>query len=347
MSPRTLRYHARTGARPLAAARVIVVGLVAFSLAGLLNADSLYAQASRQPYGWKRTVARGAMGPVRRLSHATHLNRPRILIEDAIGRDDGPGRTGGPTPDGRSRVTVTTRPPEAPPPTIAPRLPTQENPLRLWVGGDSMAQVFGESVVDKAGSRGTITPTLDYRISTGLTRPDYFDWPAHLRDDVLPTDPEVIIIMFGANDAQPMEVDGTPYKVRTPEWQQEYRARVALTMDLLAGDGRLVIWVGQPRMRDGDFDERMGILDEIYQGEAASRPWVRFLDSRVVLAPEGGGFAAYLPGEDGQPNLARQGDGIHLTRYGGDRLADATLAVIDLELAAGATTPKPTSTSGG
>lgn len=347
--PRTLRYHSTAGARPMPAGRVIVVGLIAFALAGLFNADSLYAQASRQPYGWKRTLTRGVVAPVRSVSHFTRLNRPRMMIQDAIGRDSKP------TTDGRSivtAVTTTTTAPATPgvPTTISTttttvvrRTPTKEDPLRLWVGGDSMAQEFGTSLVEKAGDRGTITATLDYRISTGLTRPDYFDWPAHLRDEVFPTKPEAIVIMFGANDAQPMEVDGTPYNVRTPEWQKEYRARVALTMDLLKEKDRLVIWVGQPRMRSADFDERMGILDEIYLSEAATRPWIRFLDSRPVLAPEGGGYAAYLNGNDGQPILARQSDGIHLSRFGADRLADAVLAALDKEHAGS----QPTGTSGG
>lgn len=325
--PRTLQYHATAGDRPLAAGRVIVVGLVAFGLAALLNADSLSALANRQPFGWKRTVARGVLAPVRELSHVTRLNEPRAAIQEAIDRDPEAGtRT-------RSVVTATTRPAAAPPPAIRLRRPTAGEALRLWVGGDSMAQELGTSVVEKATDRGSIDADLDYRISTGLTRPDYFDWPAHLRDEVLPGRPEVIVIIFGANDAQPMEVDGTPFEVRTPQWQAEYRRRVALTMDLLGGDGRLVIWVGQPHMRKAEFSERMDILDEIYRSEASRRPWIRFVDSRPVLAPEGGGYSAYLPDGDGRPQLARQADGIHLSRFGADRLADAALAVLDVELA--------------
>ncbi len=325
--PRTLQYHATAGDRPLAAGRVIVVGIIAFALGALLNADSLYALANRQPFGWKRTLARGVATPVRGLSHLTRLNEPRAAIQEAIGRDPEAGTRS------VSKVTATTRPADAPLPAVRLRQPTADNPLKLWVGGDSMVQEVGTSVVEKATDRGTVTADLDYRISTGLTRPDYFDWPAHLRDEVLPARPEVVMIMFGANDAQPMEVDGKPYAVRTPEWQAEYRRRVALTMDLLGGDGRLVIWVGQPTMRKAEFSERMDILDEIYRREAARRPWVRFVDSRSVLAPDGGGYSAYLPGEDGQPQLARQSDGIHLSRFGADRLADAVLAALDKELA--------------
>ncbi len=341
--PRTLRYHSSGTSRKLAAGQIVIVGLVAFGLAGLFNAESLYATARRQPYGLKRTVALDIVGPVRAFSRFTKLSAPRAKIETAIGRDPEAG-----TRSVSRVVTVTTQPPDAPPPTIKPIKPTRNHRVRLWIGGDSMAQEFGTSMIEKAGDRGTLDASLDYHVSTGLTRPDYFDWPAYLRDKVLPTKPDVLVLMFGANDAQSMEVDGKPYKVRTPEWQAEYRKRVGLTMDLLSGSGRLVLWVGTPHMRSEEFDERQMILNGIYKEEAAKRPWVHFVDSGPVLAPPGGGYAAYLPGGDGEPKLARASDGIHLSRFGADRLADAVFQAFDAELAkadAAAATPSHSSSS--
>jgi hypothetical protein len=328
--PRRLRYHSTAGARPMPAGQVIVVGIIALGLAALLNADSLYATAHRQPYGWRRTVLTDLVGPVRSLSSTLRLNRPRQRIERAIGREPSPGS--GPV----EQVTVTTVPPTSagtPTTTTAPlRQPTSALPLSLWVGGDSMANDFGAAVERIATSRGDITATRDSRISTGLTRPDYFNWPVHLRDDVLPTKPEVMVIIFGANDAQPLELDGSVRQVESPEWQAEYRARVATTMDLLRSPGRRVIWVGQPRMRSSTFDAHMQILDGIYQSEAAKRPWIEFLDSRPVLAGADGGYAPYLPGPGGQLELARQGDGIHLSRFGADKLAARVFDLIDREM---------------
>lgn len=314
----------------MAAGRVIQVGLVAFLVAGLLNADSLHAQANRQPFGWKRDVARAAVWPFRTVSHATGLDEPRQAIQTAIGRDDT-------TSDDATRSGISRKPTadvtsKEAPPAFRLRQPTAEEPLRIWVGGDSMAQVYGQSVVAGCEERGTLRCTLDYRISTGLTRPDFFDWPAHLADQVLPAKPEVVVIMFGANDAQAMELASGVHQVRDQVWQDEYRTRVGATMDLLAGDGRLVIWVGQPAMKKADFDERMQILNVIYAEQAATRPWVRFLDSRAELSVDGG-YDAYLADGSGKDELARNTDGIHLTRFGGDLLADATLELLDTTIA--------------
>ncbi len=102
-------------------------------------------------------------------------------------------------------------------------------------------------------------------------------------------------------------------------------------MDLLGGDGRFVIWVGQPIMRSSSFSERIARLDAVYREEAASRPWIHFLDTWPLFADQSGSYADYLPGSDGTPVLMRQQDGIHLSREGGDRLAAAVLGVIDDE----------------
>lgn len=330
-----LRYHSAAGARPMSAGRVMQVGIIAFLVAGLLNADSLHDQAIRQPFGWKRTVAEAAVWPFRTVSHATGLSKPREVIQTSIGRDPKKAAEAKKQAkkSGISRKPTVDLSEDAPPPAFVLREPTAEAPLRVWVGGDSMTQVFGQSLVDRCGERGTLECTLDYRISTGLTRPDYFDWPAHLADEVLPAEPEVIVIMFGANDAQSMELESGVFAVRDQPWKDEYRKRVAATMDLLAGNGRLVIWVGQPTMRKAEFSERMDIVDQIYAEEALKRPWVRFLDSRKVLSVDGGtSYQATLPDDSGTHQPARQSDGIHLSRFGGDVLADAALALLDEQI---------------
>lgn len=328
----------------MSAGHVIVVGVVALLVGALLNADSLYATASRQDFGWQRTVARGVVSPFRTISHALDLNQPRAKIEDALGHQ---ALTAPVARHGISRRPTVKLTPEAPKPVVRLRRGTPADPLRAWVGGDSMTQVFGHSLQARLGARPEVHVDLDYRISTGLTRPDYFDWPAELADKVLPSKPEVIVIMFGANDAQGMELPNGVFQVGEPQWVSEYRTRVAATMDLLAGDGRLVVWVGQPFMEDGQFNDRMALLNGIYRHEAATRPWVRFFDSRPVLAPKGQDtYAAYLPDSSGNPQLARQEDGVHLSRFGGDRLADAVIGLIDSEITTSAGPPPGGSEAG-
>jgi len=75
------------------------------------------------------------------------------------------------------------------------------------------------------------------------------------------------------------------------------------------------------------------VLDRIYQEEAASRRWVRFLDTRPVLAlPGQTHYAPYLPGPDGRWKRTRQIDEVHLTLFGGGLVGDAVIGVMQHEI---------------
>jgi len=327
--PRSLRYHDLAGSRPIPAGRVLVIGSVALLLAAVLNADGLFELATRQPVGWKRDVAATAVAPFCAVGRITHLKDVRAEIRDAADKEvhdcsDGP-RSGSATFD--EVAVAPTEPAEGP--AITRRAPTTAAPLRMWLGGDSMTIELAQSVEEAVAARPEVELATHPQVSSGLTRPDFFDWPAYFRDEVLPTRPEAVVVMFGANDSQGMDIDGAPYQPSSPEWQAEYRRRVGVVMDQLRGDGRLVLWVGQPRMRDTGFDQRMATLDRIYAQEAEDRPWVRFLDSRAILSPDGEGYQATADGVS-----LRQGDGIHLDRAGADLLAEAVLDAVEAEVMA-------------
>lgn len=327
--PRSLRYHDLAGSRPLPAGKVLAIGVVTFLLAAVLNADGLFELASRQPVGWKRDAARAAVAPFCAIGRVTHLKDARAAIRDAAdktsqdcsdssrsGADSFVAPTTGPA--------TTAAPGQTTEPPVTRRTPTAEEPLRIFLGGDSMTIELAQSFEDLVGGRAELEVSTHPQVSSGLSRPDFFDWPAYLTDEVLPAAPEVVVVMFGANDSQALEIDGTPHQPSSQEWQDEYRRRVGVMMDLLRGDGRLVVWVGQPHMREAGFDERMGVLDDIYASEAEGRPWVHFLDSRPVLSPDGEGFQS-----DAGGTSLRQGDGIHLDRGGADVLAEAVLAAVE------------------
>jgi hypothetical protein len=201
----------------------------------------------------------------------------------------------------------------------------------MWIGGDSVIKVPGEAIVRQALESGLFETTLEPQLQSGLTRPDYFDWPREL-DRVARSDEdyEVVVVMFGANDAQGIiEPDGTVHQeAGDEEWQAEYRRRVGGVMDLLRADGRLVAWVGQPIMRSEEFSEEMAMLNEIFREEAAARPWVKFIDIWPLFSTASGEYDAYLEDDDGEEKLMRHPDGVHLDREGGERAARYILAEI-------------------
>lgn len=216
-------------------------------------------------------------------------------------------------------------------PAVAAELPerlqatfTTESPLRVAIIGDSLTEQLGPAIIDRTNRPGVpATATHDFRYSSGLTRPDFFDWPAQVGQIAEDYDPDLWIVMIGANDAQDVRDANQRFRhIGSDEWEAIYRARIGALMDLLVTGGRGVIWVGQPIMRDAPFDESMAYISSLYELEAGRRPLVSFVDSRAVFAGSEGRYADYLPGPDGQLDQMRLPDGIHLTRAGAQRLAE-------------------------
>jgi hypothetical protein len=214
------------------------------------------------------------------------------------------------------------------------RAPTPERPLRLWVGGDSLSSELGAGLARLAGRSRLFEVVRDSRVSTGLTRPDYFNWPQHLARDVTPVtrsafDPDIVVLQFGGNDdqAMPAWADEPAAEAGTPAWLDRYRRRVADTMDLLKSpqDDRLVIWLGIPVSKPGAV-QHGAALNAIYASEAARRPWVRYFDSHAFLSDAFGRYVTSLANADGRSREMRAADGVHLTVAGGNRLAHAIYA---------------------
>jgi uncharacterized protein len=191
-----------------------------------------------------------------------------------------------------------------------------------------MAATFGSSLANLAADTGLIKSKLDYHVSTGLSRPDYFDWPQRLIDMLVDYKPDAAVILFGANDGQNVLYHGQVLHVGTKAWRDVYRIRVAQAMTLLTEAGRRVYWVGNPIMRDAGYRARISMMDHIYATEAARHPGVTYVSTWAALTDDKGAYAEYLPDANGDLVLMRDSDGIHLTRAGGDRMAQVVLAAV-------------------
>lgn len=224
---------------------------------------------------------------------------------------------------------ATSTPVSPTPPDGMLRRPTPADPLRILLVGDSTMDAVGAAVLRELEPTGVTRASVDYKVSSGLARPDFFDWPAHLREARAASKVELVVIMMGANDAQPFMIDGHAENFGTERWLATYRERVASLLRELTADGGGVLWIGQPVMRKEGFDADMQQIDRIYAEEVAKVPTARYLDSRPILADAKGAYATHLVDSAGDRQRVRQDDGIHLTEAGAERLAPAVVDAIN------------------
>jgi len=191
---------------------------------------------------------------------------------------------------------------------------------------------MGYDFADYATRDDVITSLLDFKISSGLARPDYFDWPARLTQEMAGNPPPEAVVWFaGANDYVDMRTDAGSLTRGTPEWLAEYRKRAAAVMEIVGRGGGQMYWVGQPIMRDKARSNVAADINTVVQAEAASRPWVHYIDTWSMFTDTNGNYAAFLPDASGELVRVRQEEGIHLTRTATTWISDRVYAVMRRE----------------
>jgi uncharacterized protein len=317
--------------RLTAAWRGIIVLSVALLIAGVLDAEGLRKQAETQPQGLGRRVAIDVTRPLVRVSRALHLTTPRHELQVAIGRED----------EDRIDTTVHLNLPPPPPvkvhhrkPKPPPRKPvrhrpvfTAAHPLRVWVAGDSLAEVPGQALERLGGAVRVVG--VESRLSTGLARPDLYNWFTRVQVAPGQLRPKVAVFSFGADDAHSF-MAGVPSgktvgPLGTASWSAEYRRRVDGVTRELNAKGIYVVWLGLPIPAGPGFKHSFPIVNRVLESVAAAHPrTATYVDTWHMLDDAHGRYTPYLR-VHGKVTLMRLSDGVHYTAAAGDLIAAQVL----------------------
>lgn len=196
-----------------------------------------------------------------------------------------------------------------------------ELPFRVLILGDSFITVGGgvgnplESELLKY--KDVVVKRLG-KVSSGLSRPDYFNWNLTAQELISQFDPNIAIMMFGSNDNQGLVAsDGKVISYGEEGWNEEYSKRVSNFLEIFEKNNITVFWIGLPVMKEKYFSERVQNLNSIYEAEVKNHKNAYFIATWDLLDDGQGNYAAYLLDETGQYKLARVSDGIHLQFFGG------------------------------
>jgi uncharacterized protein len=311
--------------------RVLCIGVCAFLLWLLLFAPTLQHNAQVSPVGTRRTVALDILAPIAATSRGLQLSRIVSVTDEATGRTGNrPGSGSGVTvlgPHHHHGSRPVKPPPKSGPSTTVPDIthPSAAHPLRVLIVGDSLGIDMGGPLQNDLSNTGVVMATLDARESTGLTRPDYFNWPVELQGDIGTAQPQVVVIMMGAND--PQDFPGPPdVPYTSAKWNVLYARRVSAFMKIAARGGASVIWVGMPPMQNPGLSAEMSDVDAVDQQQAAlQKPPVDYISSWTLLGTAQGTYTPFITNASGQVINVRTPDGIHLTPAGGEVLSQRVI----------------------
>lgn len=314
--------------------------VVSITLFALLASGSLVKAARGQEPGLGRDASMKVAGAIDRISNVLSLNRPLDAANRALDREDiEPDIKFPPVTVPADGVTK---------PTLPPRTITAGAPLSVRVFGDSQSRDLAVSMQNAAATDTRIAVDDRGKVSTGLARPDYYNWPARLQEQLADSDTDVIVFMAGDNDDQSLQdrEGNVVATIGTPEWAEEYRRRVAGIMDLVNNHRRKLVWVGNPPVGRSSLNATIAVINPILADEAARRSWVTYVIPSPTLAGPNGEYQDYvtLPGGTA-PVRCRRPDQVHLTVDCIRVLADQALSVIRPVFSLDPTTTTTTTTT--
>ena len=309
----------------LPAYKGIVVLALGLFLAAVLQAEGLRKQAEIQPAGFQRDLAIDVTRPLVSVSRALHLTTPRHELQLAIGR--------GQEDRIDTQVHLTLPPPAGPLPqrpkpakhvghTVKP-LFTSAHPLRVWVAGDSLAQIPGDALERVGGPIDVVG--VESRLSTGLARTDLYNWFTRIQQAPHQLHPDVVVFSFGADDAHDYMGGAHVGPFGSPSWVAEYRRRVDGVTRELNAQGVYVVWLGLPIPDGPGFKKSFPVVNRILESVAAAHPKTSmYVDTWHMLDDFHGRYTSYLRWH-GQLTLMRLPDGVHYTEAAGDLIVSHLL----------------------
>ena len=167
--------------------------------------------------------------------------------------------------------------------------------------------------------------------SSGLARPDFFDWALTAKGLAEMVNPDVVLVMFGANDTQRIKGRSgeTVHWRDESAWRSTYTRRWGALVRALRGAERQVIVLGPTNRRSERHVAALQRVREVQQAVTASMSGVEWLDLFPHSTDSEGrhlheGFDVF-----GKRVRFRMSDGRHPPRRGGVEVARRLLISFD------------------
>ena len=284
-----------------------------------------------QPLGTRRTVSLWVLRPIAAISDFVRLtlgHRRRDAARSGAtptrrpgGAIDVPGPED--APHDRARRLASPKPDEPVVKDTKIRRPTPTNELRVVVVGDSLAAGLGV-YLEREFRPALVRLSRQGRISTGLSRLDYFDWIDAMRQIENGYSPDLVVVMIGDNDNQSLQSPGGQVvaEIGSFEWPRGYEDRVEEFTRIAVDGGAHVAWVGLPIVQRKERWDVMQRQNDIFERVVDATPNAVYVDTWDRFATRDGQYTPFY-WEGGKVELIRASDGLHFTPRGYELLAEA------------------------
>jgi hypothetical protein len=201
-------------------------------------------------------------------------------------------------------------------------------PFRILIVGDSFVAAgggLGDPLERTLLNFKDTVVTRQGKVSSGLSRADYFDWPTLAQKLITQYEPNVGIMMFGANDGNPV-IDARGKVLASygsANWDDQYRQRIGQILDMFTSAHAEIFVIGEPIMKSQKLSQTMKHINSLNEEEVKKYPNAHFIPIWNLLTDKNGNYTDYLLDKSGNERLIRTSDGVHLQYFAGYYVVDA------------------------
>src|SRR5947209_7615479 len=189
--------------------------------------------------------------------------------------------------------------PATPPVAAVEVKPKDPKARKILVIGDFLAGGLAWGLDQERADGPKLAVVDKSKDQSGLVRDDYFDWNKSLPDILNSEKPDVVVVMLGANDRQPMRIGNQRIPIGSDTWEKTYTQRVESIVDTLKVYGRPFFWMSAPPMRAGSTAGDATYVNGIYKPRVEAGGGT-FVDVWNGFTNADGQYIGWGPDKDGQ-----------------------------------------------
>lgn len=203
-----------------------------------------------------------------------------------------------------------------------------DSPVRILLTGDSLMESMGPQMKREMTGYENITLIPIGKRSTGLSRPDFYNWPKVLEANLRKHRPQIVVMWVGTNDPQNIYGYTNLGEPCSQAWMQVYTQKLMEIAILCRKYGASLIFLGPPAVDEEPLDTQLKQINALmYQFCKRYRKQYRlgYINTRTILGDSRGNYIHSIRKPDGRTVNIRWRDRVHITGDGNRLVMDKLL----------------------
>jgi hypothetical protein len=186
---------------------------------------------------------------------------------------------------------------------------------RILLTGDSLMESMGPQMVKAmVGYENIVLRPIGKR-STGLSRPDFYNWPKVLEANLIDFKPQIVVMWVGTNDPQNIHGHKNLGEPLSEQWKDVYKQKIQEIINICKAHGAKIIFIGPPAVDEEPLDRQLREIEKLIR-HVSKANGQGYRSSRTALGDDKGQYLHEKRMPDGRMATIRWKDRVHITGDG-------------------------------